>query len=252
MDLTNIVNANNWFLYRVAVHLSSIIPSKTRPLCESGIVFVAGVEGSGTSIMERLIGAHPSVLQTKHTYEHPLERPDCGRIELLQRISVSWKIQRILDDLWETRPTCPHHSRLTALSMLRKIKTPDTTVSTVIKRSYPSGRPGTIFPVIQDLAELGSGLKVVRMERPADETMASILRRKFVTDEAAAKQRSLDGLALVNAQVDKLDPKDLLVIEYHELVSNVSTVCQELEQFLGFRCGSLAEYESLIESPSAR
>ena len=88
MDITRIVNANNWWLYRTAVRLSSIVPRKTEPLRESRIIFVAGVEGSGTSIMERLIGAHEDILQTKHTYEHALERPNCDRIELLQRISV--------------------------------------------------------------------------------------------------------------------------------------------------------------------
>ena len=119
-----IVNANNWWLYRAAVRLSSIVPRKTTPLCDRRIIFVAGIEGSGTSIMERLIGSHQAVLQTKHTYEHPLERPDCDRIELLQRISVSWSIQTALERLWETRPLCPDHSRLDQISSLRNIRIP--------------------------------------------------------------------------------------------------------------------------------
>ena len=122
MDITRIVNANNWWLYRTAVRLSSIVPRKTKPLRESRIIFVAGVEGSGTSIMERLIGAHKEILQTKHTYEHPLERPNCDRIGLLQRISVSWRIQAALERLWETRLPCLNHSRLDEISTLRDIR----------------------------------------------------------------------------------------------------------------------------------
>ena len=122
MDITRIVNVNNWLLYRIAVRLSSIVPRKTKRLRESRIIFVAGVEGSGTSIMERLIGAHQGVLQTKHTYEHPLERPNCDRIELLQRISVSWRIHAALDRLWETRPPCSDHSRLDEISTLQDIR----------------------------------------------------------------------------------------------------------------------------------
>jgi hypothetical protein len=249
MDITRIINANNWWLYRAAVRLSSIVPRKTNPLCDSRIIFVAGIEGSGTSIMERLIGSHHAVLQTKHTYEHPLERPDCDRIELLQRISVSWSIQTALERLWETRPPCPDHSRLDQISSLRNIRIPEKTTSAVIKRSYPSGRAGTIIPVMQDLEKIGSGLKVVRMKRSVDETMASILRRGFVMHDIAAKQRCSAGLVSINAQVNKLNSENVLCIEYDELVSNVSSVCRKLEQFLGFGYDSLSEYECLVVSP---
>jgi len=250
MDITRIVNANNWLLYRTAVRLSSIVPRKTKRLRESRIILVAGVEGSGTSIMERLIGAHQGVLQTKHTYEHPLERPNCDRIELLQRISVSWRIHAALDRLWETRPPCPDHSRLDEISTLQDIRIPEKITHAVIKRSYPSGRAGTIIPVIQDLQKVGSDLKVVSMKRSIDETMASILRRRFVMNEVAAKQRGSAGLTSLNAQLNKINSEDMLVIEYHELVSNVSSVCRQLEEFLGFEHGSLSKYECLVVSPS--
>ncbi len=120
----------------------------------------------------------------------------------------------------------------------------------MIKRSYPSGRAGTIIPVIQDLEKVGSGLKVVRMKRSIGETTASILRRKFVMNEVAAKQRGSAGLTSLNAQLNKVNSEDILVIEYDELVSNVSSVCRQLEKFLGFAFGSLSKQENLVVSPS--
>ena len=111
---------------------------------------------------------------------------------------------------------------------------------------------GTIIPVIQDLEKVGSGLKIVRMKRSIGETMASILRRRFVMNKVAAKKRGSAGLASLNAQLNKVNSEDILVIEYDELVFNVSSVCRQLEQFLGFARGSLSKSESLVVSPSRR
>jgi len=249
MILTRIVNANNWLIYRAAVKMASILPMRGHRLGDCKIIFVAGIEGSGTGLVKRLLCAPDDVLDTDHQIYSDRERPNVTRLEFLQRISICWQVADILHRLWETDNGANEVERSCLRTMLANIKVPKNIKSLVIKRSYPSGRAGTIVPRLSDLIEIASNVKIVNINRLMSERNASNLRRKFVSNLIDAEKRTARVKVILEKQLAGVRKEDIYNCEYHDLLDRPELICQEMEQFLDFECGSLSKYKDLVVPP---
>jgi hypothetical protein len=133
--------------------------------------------------------------------------------------------------------------------MLANIKVPKNIKSLVIKRSYPSGRAGSIVPRLSDLTEIASNVKIVNVNRPMSERNESILRRRFVPNQVDAVKRNARAEVILEKQLAGVRKEDIYSCEYHDLLGRPNLICREMEEFLGFEYGSLSKYESLVVPP---
>jgi len=249
MLLTRIVNANNWLIYRTAVKIASILPMKWRRLGECRIIFVAGFEGSGTGIVKRLLCVPDDILDTDHQIYTARERPNVTRLEFLQRISIGWQVADILHRLWETDNGANEVEQRHLRTMLANIRVPKNITSVVIKRSYPSGRAGTIVPRLSDFIEIASKVKIVNVNRALSERKSSIVRRQFVSNLTGAEKRTAKVKMILEKQLASVRKDDLYSFEYRDLLDRPESICREMEKFLDFECGSLSEYKDLVVPP---
>ena len=249
MILTRIVNANNWLIYRAAVKMASILPMRGHRLGDCKIIFVAGFEGSGTGIVKRLLCTPDDVLDTDHQIYSDRERPNVTRLEFLQRISICWQVADILHRLWETDNGANEVEQSRLRTMLANTRVPKSIQSLVIKRSYPSGRAGSIVPRLSDLTEIASNVKIVNVNRPMSERNESILRRRFVPNQVDAVKRNARAEVILEKQLAGVRKEDIYSCEYHDLLGRPNLICREMEEFLGFEYGSLSKYESLVVPP---
>jgi len=81
------------------------------------------------------------------------------------------------------------------------------------------------------------------------ERNASNLRRKFVSNLIDAEKRTARVKVILEKQLAGVRKEDIYNCEYHDLLDRPELICQEMEQFLDFECGSLSKYKDLVVPP---
>ncbi len=202
-------------------------------------IFIAGVEGSGTTITLKLLETLPDHVCLGGKYiSEGLNKPGKKLNKLSRKF---WRLPRRSD-----------RRRSKWLQQASAIEVPDNVETVIYKRSYPFSRP-CFVPDINDLASLGKSFKVILVRRHLFDNVNSIIRRGFERTEEKSLQRIFTGYKHLYMQTRQAHQQErsLIMIDYDRLV-NPATKIQELSrlsQFLGHGEGAFAQHAEMIRTP---
>ncbi len=235
-------------------------PTKRDRLSEKNLIFIAGVEGSGTTLVNKLLSESKNAMSiTHHDYlsSEPVSIADKAErlhktplIRTLQHFIVAKKFNHLVDKIWHFPYSHNQYIKYGTLRRLCDLKIPSAISNVVIKRSYPSGKQGVIFPNLADLFCISKNIKIIHLKRDLKENAASVLRRGFVNNIEDAIRRVKHAIMILESQLDALDDSDVLTITYEDLVKNKLNTLARLEKFLGYEPGELTKWGSWIGGSS--
>ena len=208
---------------------------------ECDFLFIAGVEGSGTTITLKLLETLPGHVCLGGKYiSEGLEKPGKKLNKLSRKF---WRLPRSGD----TR-------RQKWLAEANAIEVPEQVDTIIYKRSYPFSRPRFV-PNLMDLPEIGRSFKIVLVRRHLFDNVNSIIRRGFERTEAKSLDRIFTGYKHLYQQSREAHQQEfpLLIIDYDKLVDPVSklTELSRLSTFLGHGADGFLAHADMIRGPKA-
>ena len=208
-------------------------------LSSKPFVFIAGVEGSGTTMMMQLLGSleHVCCLHGSH-FSPGMEQQ-------------AKDIKALTAELWQYPSIHDLKTRNSLISRINAIRIPESVSHVVYKRSYPFTDQNH-YPNLSDVREIGNGSVIVGMTRSFVDNVCSIIRRQFESDLTSATHRIAMAYEILTRQL--LDSDQIAsVVNYSELAdeNHRDGVISNLEELLGLNPGSLLEYRDLLKAPTA-
>lgn len=214
-----------------------------RCISDTAFLFICGVEGSGTTLLARILGSLPAYMVLGgNVYSKPRNGYDT--------LAVRTRLNTLTELLWadddgKTDGTKKYLAR-------KFFETPvlDGTVAAVYKRSFPFGLE-PIFPCIEDLYKVHPRMKIIVIKRNLAANAASMLRRGFVPTIEAAVQRVKTAVTLLNDQVLRLPRENLHIIDFDELTRNPEPQLESLGVFVPHG-EHLPTLSHLVKSPTSQ
>jgi hypothetical protein len=202
-------------------------------------LFIAGVEGSGTTITLKLLETLPGHVCLGGKYiSKGLEKPGKKLNKLSRKF---WRLPRRSDkrrDKW--------------LAEAADIEVPGEVETIIYKRSYPFSRPRYV-PDLLDIQELGKNCKIILVRRHLFDNVNSIIRRGFERTEEKSLNRIFTGYKHLYQQSREVHQQKypLLIIDYDKLVEPATKIKElsRLSSFLGYGEGGLAQHADMIRTP---
>jgi len=193
---------------------------KTIKDCE--FLFIAGVEGSGTTITLKLLEMLPGHVCLGGKYiSEGLKKP--GK-----------KLNKLSRKFWHL-PRRSDKRREKWLIEANAIEVPDSVNTVIYKRSYPFSRTRFV-PDLLDLPEIGSSFKIILVRRHLFDNVNSIIRRGFERTEEKSLKRIFTGYRHLYQQSREAHQQKfpLLIIDYEKLVEPATKIkeLQRLSVFL--------------------
>lgn len=211
-------------------------------LASRTFVFVTGVEGSGTSLVLRLLSAPSCALALGGNYVSP-NRPgydcvaNCARLNALTR------------GLWNTAAPPTRLQARKGRRAVNDLAVPDDVRFVIHKRSYPFEAAG-FYPRLADVLEIGARSRIVVLTRDPRSCSASVLRRGFVATIEEAAERVAKAGAMLRDQLQSLPAAACLALAYEEMLRSPAETAAALERFLDYPQGSLVAHAALIDRPT--
>lgn len=206
---------------------------------ECNFLFIAGVEGSGTTITLKLLEKLPGHFCLGGKYiSDGLQRPGKKLNKLSRKF---WRLPRRSDKRREKW-----------IAEAGAIEVPDNVETIIYKRSYPFSRTRFV-PDLLDIQNLGKSFKIVLVRRHLFDNVNSIIRRGFERTEEKSLNRIFTGYKHLYQQAREAHQHNypLLIIDYDKLVEPATKIHElsRLSQFLGFDAGGLAQHSVMIKGP---
>jgi hypothetical protein len=188
---------------------------------ECRVLFIAGVEGSGTTLMLKLFDKIPGYASLGGNYFSEGYQDTGARLnELTEKL---WRLPR---------PSAQKHREiLTSINNL----TVEKDINTIVyKRSYPFSGPSFI-PHLEDIPLICKDHRIILMRRHFFENVNSILRRNFEDSIDNALSRISLGYQNLYKQIHSLtkSSEEFLTIDYQRLV-DANSKQSEITQIIGF------------------
>jgi hypothetical protein len=208
-------------------------------LSASKLVFIAGVEGSGTTLLQEVIN------------ELPYAPAFGGAFYRLQVSEAAKRLNKITEALWAYPHRPQAEDKQTLIKQAREIGIPDSASHVVYKRSYPF-KNRSYYPDLADIPLLSDDYKIVVLTRDLERNAKSILRRQFVPTMEEAIQRSQEGYELLKQQLEANPHLTVLSVRYEDLVDPNLTaqLLTQVEAFIGFTPGALVAHQKKIGKPT--
>ena len=207
-------------------------------------IFIAGVEGSGTTMLLEFLSKPSFVAALGGLYFSPGYK------------SCRKKIISALDYLWDTTETKDSAKIQKNKELIKDIKIPKNITHLIYKRSFPYINilpKGNVvsFPNLSDLFDFAVKAKVVVLERSLKSCVASILRREIATTIDQAAERIKQGRIYLDQGLASIKREDYEVFSYEDFIKKPHTYLDKLETFLEYPKGSLAPFVvSTIKQPT--
>ena len=235
------------FLKIIIESIIDILPTKRIKLSEKNLIFIAGIEGSGTTLLDKLLSEPKNSISITHSDYLKLEisrlkgkvakNHNMSLIQYYQYIFTAKKFNRLVNKIWQFPYISNHYKKNQILRHLGNLKIQESINNIVIKRSFPSGKEGIIFPNLDDLFSISKNIKIIHIKRSLKENASSILRRKFVSTIEDAITRVKKADRLIESQLIHVKKSEVLTVEYRNLIENKYYVLDKLEKFLGLKIG---------------
>ena len=202
-------------------------------------VFVAGVEGTGTTVMSRLLSAPNGCIALGGNYASESFRYHAVRLN------------KLTAELWAVPRSVQPERRDLLLQQIRELPLPPWVQMAVYKRSYPFQNE-LHYPELGDVLELHPQARIVVMERPLPQSVRSIQRRGFARATQVATVRVERGHNMLQAQLERLDPQAVLRVPYGQFVSEATKAATiaGLERYLQLPLGTRGAHSDLVTGPS--
>ncbi len=181
-----------------------------RPIKECSLFFIAGVEGSGTTLLLKLLDE--------------IEDFAClgGNFISNNHLKAGEELNRLTTALWASpQPSTQEQSDI--ISDINAVCVEDPVNSVVYKRSYPfSG--SNLIPDLADTQKMGRQTKIILIRRHFFDNVNSILRRDFEKNMDDALSRIVLGYRKLYKQINTLisSGHQLLILDYHRLIDSDS------------------------------
>lgn len=195
------------------------------------LIFVAGAEGSGTTLLRRLLAAPDCCASIGRDIaklpDHPGARPLFAAFE-----AASQK-------LWDrAQPLADHqHAQQEWHRLAAEMATSPAFAGVtrfVLKRSYPFGGEQYRFcPDLWDMVDLPLELRVVAVYRDPCAATYSALRREFDTDLYRLAARCANFLNVLAGQLRSIEPARRHLVSYAKLCAVPDQVFPPLARFCG-------------------
>jgi hypothetical protein len=216
---------------------------------KTDLVFIAGVEGSGTTLLNKLISESKNAMSiTHHDYlqaekvsmpDNGMRIPGVNHVRNFQHFTTVKKFNRLVNKIWQFPYSNNQDKKSQTLMRLCNLKIPVSIYNVVIKRSYPSGTQGIIFPNLADLFCMSKNVKIIHLKRNLKKNASSVLRRGFVNTIEDSIERVKHANRLLESQLDLLENAEILTITYEDLLENKHNTLAKIENFLGCEPGEL-------------
>jgi hypothetical protein len=201
------------------------------------LIFIAGAEGSGTTLLLRLLAAPNICAALGGNYRKLPAGPDAAALTNIfdaanqrawdRTLSFAEHAQAIADwrqaaDAIAASPHFADRSRL------------------IYKRSYPFGAPrGRFVPCLPDIADHFEDSRVIAIYRDPRAASYSALSRGFDTDIRRLAVVCAEQLTLLAAEIRTLPPERVRVVNYSALLSQPEAVLDGLYAFCGIPADNL-------------
>ncbi|HID45746.1 MAG TPA: hypothetical protein EYP34_08335 [Chromatiaceae bacterium] len=211
-----------------------------KPIRECQLLFIAGVEGSGTTLMLQLLDRVPDYVSLGGNFISD------GYQETGERFN------ELTERLWKYPAPSPQEHKDILLSINDLVVGKD--INTVVyKRSYPfSGR--SLIPKLGDIYLMGKGHRIILMRRHFFENVNSILRRNFEDNIDSALSRIYLGYRHLYKQIHSQiqSEKDFLTLDYQRLVDDglKQSEISEIIDFLHLPPSFLTTWGQMIRKPN--
>jgi hypothetical protein len=204
-------------------------------------VFIAGVEGSGTTMLLTLLDNLDYGVALGGNYFPKIVSATALSLNTLTQ--TLWKYPRI-NQIQE---------REFILQQIRNLPVPNTISHAIYKRSYPFGS-SDYYPELNDVLHFASHVKIIIMRRHFKECVFSILRRNFEQDVKKAIERIGEGFEVITYQILKYQNTNLIEINYDDILEpgKKEAILYNLEKYLEVREGDLVSRKNMITKPTAK
>lgn len=211
---------------------------KTVPLETTDFLFITGVEGSGTTMMLKLLDSLPDIAVLGGNYWTP---------ELASEAS---HFNALTEQLWNRKAPPNDIEREEIFQDIRHFPVPGNARLVVHKRSCPFLDPFHL-PDLSDVARFTPHARLLVMRRDPDANTRSILRRGFEKEKERATARTGMALQALDTQL-KDNPVPTMQIYYEEIISpeKKAAILRNLAGFLGLDPMSLAAKADMITGPT--
>ena len=206
------------------------------------LIFIAGAEGSGTTLLRRLVAAPDCCASFGRDIAKMLEQPEAE--ELFTGFEEASR------RLWDRLLTLREHEqarqdwhRIAALMAA----SPGFAAVThfVMKRSFPFGpTQERSCPDLWDVLALPIETRIVAIYRDPCAATYSALRRDFGTDLHRLAVRCANHLIFLAGQMRAIDPTQRRIISYPALCAAPAAVLEPLAEFCGLPAAPMLEAAS--------
>jgi hypothetical protein len=200
-------------------------------------IFIAGAEGSGTTLLLRLLSSPPHCCSLGGNY---LKVP-----EVQEARELATQFIENNNAAWDSSLSFAEHDgavRLFGATLAQILRSQYFSGHThfFFKRSFPFATPkGRFTPDLWDLEDLVPGAHYIAIYREPRAACFSGLRRGFDTDLRRLAVTCSAQLTSLAAQMRELDPRRRRVISYEHLCEDPVRVLGDLASFCGLAPESL-------------
>lgn len=195
------------------------------------LVFIVGVEGSGTTMMSRILGTTSDVEVVLGNYNSLRESSALDLRELPETATAMGTVAASTKTVWDRNAdfadvATAKQELIAATNILLSTEELGTTSHIVYKRSAPFFVGDRHRPDLLDIAELFADVKILVMTRDPKSSTYSAYRREFVDNLRHGAIVCEEQLLLLSAKLEVLPEEQRLVVSYERF-------CSEPEYCLG-------------------
>jgi hypothetical protein len=212
-------------------------------------IFIGGAEGSGTTLLRRLLAAPSCCASHGRDIAKLPDHPDA--LGLFQAFEAA------NERLWDRLLPLPLHEQARQdfhRAAAAMVQSPAFTGCShfVFKRSFPFGGGDQHRPDLVDVLGLPGESRIVVIYRDPCAAAYSALRRGFDTDLRRLALRCAEHLTWLGGQLCGIDPERFLVVSYQRLCQAPEAELARLSAFCGFALEPGDIGESLEQAADAR
>ena len=198
--------------------------SQTRKL-----IFIGGAEGSGTTVLLRLLSAPDGCVSLGGNFQKLPDHPDAK--------SLADSFMAANSRVWDRKLSFEEHEKgrrdwRTATDRILAASSYAETVHFVFKRSSPFATPRDRYtPDLWDILDLFPDCRIVLIYRDPRAATCSALRRKFDTDIRRLAVVCNEQLTWLAGQVRAIGLERIRVISYTRLCANPEAALERIAYF---------------------